>query len=248
MIKVKVVKKINRSRKHVPMYKQISSDIRMKIIKGTYKPDVKLQTEDEIAYQYGVSRMTARNAISELVEEGLVYRVHGRGTFVKHNKIERSLNKITGFYEDMTSIGLTPSSKIISSTERLPTTHECESLNIQKNDKVLEVKRIRYVDSEPYGYQKVILSLSAINQSGPLNLRENSLYAYLKKIQKPILTADQHMEAIMNIKINKLIEIPVTIPLFYFKRTSYIEGNIPVELLYSYFRGDKFSYSIKLSD
>lgn len=242
------MKKINNVKRHIPMYKQIANNIRVKIIKGVYKPDTKLHTEDEIAEEFGVSRMTARSATSELVEENLVYRVHGRGTFVKHNKIERSLNKITGFYEDMTSIGLTPTSKIISSIERLPTKHECMSLNIQKNAKVLEVKRIRYVDDEPYGYQKVILSIDAIDGSESLNLKEESLYAYLKKIQKPILTADQKMEAIINHDINKLIEIPTTIPLFYFKRVSFIEGNVPIELLYSYFRGDKFSYSIKLSD
>lgn len=233
---------------HTPIYIQIAQNTRKTITDGHYRQDQQISTEDEIALQYGVSRMTARSAITELVKEGFIYRVHGKGAFVARKKIERSLNKITGFHEDMESAGLSPSSKIIKYVKRLPVDLECHKLNIKIMQYVFEIRRIRYVDGVPYGYQELIVPEYLVPNLSNLNLEEESLYSYLKKIQKPIFTAEQRMEAVMKEDINQLIEIPYKIPLFFFHRVSYLENNTPVELLNSYFRGDKFSYSIQLSD
>src|SRR5690625_1960486 len=115
---------------HTPMYIQISQEYKNKIINNYYEINQQIPTEDEIAKKFGVSRMTARNAVTRLVMEGLVYRVHGKGAFVVQKKIERSLNKITGFHEDMVREGLNPVSKIIKFEKRYPNDEEAHKLRI----------------------------------------------------------------------------------------------------------------------
>ncbi|WP_394138465.1 GntR family transcriptional regulator [Cytobacillus oceanisediminis] len=232
----------------IPIYIQISQDLREMIFNGHYQEGDKIPTEDEIVMKYGVSRMTARNAVTELVNEGLVYRVHGKGVFVTRTKLQRSLNKITGFHEDMIQIGLNPSSKVLKFEKRPPTEKECHKLNIRKMNQVFEMKRVRYIDEVPYGFQELIVPEYLVPDLGSLDLEKESLYSHLKEINKPIKNAEQRMEAVINNEVAEKLGISKNIPFFFFDRTSYLEDGRPVELLHSFFRGDKFSYTINLSD
>lgn len=240
--------RIQKDNIYIPIYIQISQKIRQMITSGYYQEDDQIPSEEEIVNTYGVSRMTARNAVTELVNEGLVYRVHGKGAFVARTKLNRHLNKITGFHEDMHNIGLKPSSKVINFEKRRPTEKEGNILKIDKLNMVFEIKRIRYVVDVPYGFQKVIVPEYLVPKLYEVDLEKESLYSYLNLIGKPLVTSDQRMEAVMNTEIAELINIPDTIPFFFFERTSFLENQTPVELLQSYFRGDKFSYTMHLSN
>ncbi|WP_158735601.1 GntR family transcriptional regulator [Alteribacillus sp. YIM 98480] len=231
-----------------PIYIQIAQNIRKMILLGHYEQGDKIPTEDEIGNDYGVSRMTARQAVTELVNEGLVYRVHGKGAFVGRRKLERSLNKITGFHQDIKEMGLHPTAKIVSFNKRKPTEKECNSLNIRKINQVFAVKRIRYVDGVPYGLQNLVVPVYLVPDFNKVDLEKESLYSYLKEINKPLAYAEQRMEAVMDENVAKTIDIPETIPFFFFERVSYLEDQTPVEMLHSYFRGDKFSYTVSLSN
>lgn len=232
----------------IPIYIQIAQDLRNLIFVGHYHQDDQIPTEDEIVIKYGVSRMTARNAVTELVNEGLVYRVHGKGAFVTRAKLQRSLNKIGGFHQDMIEIGLKPSSKLVNFVKRHPTERECHKLNIRKLNNVFAVKRIRYIEEIPYGFQELIIPEFLVPNLDRINLEKESLYSYLGEIGKPLHSAEQRMEAVINDEIAEKIGISKCIPFFFFDRISYLEDGTPIELLYSYFRGDKFSYTINLSN
>jgi len=231
-----------------PIYIQISQDLRNRILKGKYKQGDQIPTEEELVIEYGVSRMTVRNAVTELVNEGLVYRVHGKGAFVAQAKLQRSLNKITGFHQDMLEIGLNPKAKVVEFEKRGPTEKECHKLNLRKVNKVFSIKRIRFIDDIPYGYQELVVPEFQVPDLASLNLEKESLYSHLKLIGKPIKNAEQRMEALMNEHVATILGIDKNIPFFFFNRISYLENGTPVELLNSYFRGDKFSYKISLSN
>lgn len=231
----------------MPIYIQISQDIRSQIVSGHYKQDEKIPTEDEIVVRYGVSRMTARNAVTELVNDGLVYRVQGKGAFVGNVKLKRSLNKITGFHQDMLEIGLHPRSKLLEFQKRPPTDKECQKLAIRKINRVFSIKRIRYIDDIPYGFQELVIPEYLVPDLASVDLEHQSFYSYLENINKPIKKAEQHMEAVMNEQVANTLGISDSIPYFSFERISYLHDGNPVELLHSYFRGDKFSYTISLS-
>src|SRR5690606_36132770 len=113
--------------------------------------------EEALAKQFGVARMTARYAISELVQEGLVYRIQGRGTFVARDKVERHLNTLSGFYEDMQTLGLNPESKTLSFTTRLPDPTEQRLLRIRKNESVYAFERLRSLGDMPISIQHFVV-------------------------------------------------------------------------------------------
>src|SRR5699024_9755904 len=98
--------------------------LRDKIVNGDYDDNTKIPAEDEIALIYGVSRMTARSAVTYLVNEDLVYRVHGKGAFVLSKKIKRNFNKLNDFQNDMEALGMRSSSKLLKFTKRMPTQKE----------------------------------------------------------------------------------------------------------------------------
>lgn len=232
----------------IPIYIHISQELRNLIINGHYKQDEKIPTEDEIVLKYGVSRMTARNAVTELVKEGLVYRVQGKGAFVGRVKLQRSLNKITGFHQDMLEMGLHPVSKVLDFQKRVPTDKECQKLGIRKVNKVFSIKRIRYIDDIPYGFQDLVIPEYLVPELGSLDLEHQSLYSYLENSGKQIKNAEQIMEAVLNAEVAELLGISNSLPFFSFERISFLEDGKPVELLQSFFRGDKFSYTINLTN
>src|SRR5690625_2111879 len=117
------MKMINRSNA-TPIYLQIAYKIRDQIVGGELKLNEQIPSEDELAELNGVSRMTARHAVTYLVNEGLVYRVHGKGAFVSSRKLNRNLNKLNNFHQDIEKLGMKPSSKLLEFKRRLPTQKE----------------------------------------------------------------------------------------------------------------------------
>lgn len=230
----------------IPYYLQIAKILRDRIVSGEYPIESKILSEKEIVDEYGVSRMTARNAVTELVDEGLVYRKQGVGVFVLKNKLRRDLNRLTGFYEDMKELGFTPKSKIIENIRRKANERERELLDLNDGQEVFFVNRIRLVNDEPMGLQKMTVPVHRVPDFNQLNLEESSFYAYLDKIGLSLERAEQRMEALSSEEICEMLKIENDAPFFYFERISYAQDNKPIELLDSYFRGDFYSYNITL--
>src|SRR5699024_8921232 len=224
-----------------PIYLQIAYNIRKKIVDKDYKKNDKIPTEDDLAATYGVSRMTARNAVTHLVNEGYVYRVHGKGAFVLNRKLNRNLNKLNNFHQDIEKLGLVPSAKVIEFKERFPNQKEQNVLSIQKTEKVYDVKRIRYVDNEPLGLQNFIVPKKLVPNLPNIDIENGSFYEYLEEVGYPLYQADQRMESVYAPEIAKIIGVSLkNNPFFFFERVSYTKDNIPVELLYSYFHGENY--------
>src|SRR5258708_39864193 len=98
----------------LPRYYQLKEIIRERIRSGEWKPGELIPSERELSEQYKISRMTARQAITELVNEGMFYREQGKGTFVSRHKITQQLIRLTGFTEDIKTRGQRPGTKVLS--------------------------------------------------------------------------------------------------------------------------------------
>src|SRR5436853_6116153 len=104
----------------IPMYYQIMNQLREKISAGEYTIDSALPPERELVETYQVSRMTIRQAISELVNEGILVRRRGIGTFVAPPKIEQALNSLTSFTQDMAQRGMKAGGRVLSFKDITP--------------------------------------------------------------------------------------------------------------------------------
>lgn len=226
-----------------PYYREIARVLRNKILSGEYAFEDRLPSETVLASQFGVSRMTARQAVSQLVNEGRVYRVQGRGAFVAHTTISRNPNSLVGFYADMERLGLRPGSTVLRSELRLPTDREQRSLDIGKSDRVHYVERVRSVDDEPVGVQHFTVPEWILPDFDPDTLLSTSFYARLEKQGTPIVHAHQRVEAVHAPDMAELIGAQPTTAFLKIDRVSRIEReDRPVEMLTSWFRGDRFSY------
>src|SRR5690554_1844490 len=132
-----------------PVYQQIQSDIREKILNNELKEGELIPSENELHKMYGVSRMTVRHALNNLVNDGYLYRHKGKGTFVSNRKIEKNIHGVRGFTEEMEELGRIPhnvikSFEIVESNELVR-----EKLYLEEDTKVIHVERVRYADNIP---------------------------------------------------------------------------------------------------
>lgn len=133
----------------IPIYYQLGEQIKALIEKGELKPGDALPPEREFAEKYQISRMTVRQAFTQLVNEGYLYRMQGKGTFVAERKIEQLLQGVTSFSEDMKARGLEPSSELIRFEMQPAAASIAEQLSIDESDPVYEIERIRLADGVP---------------------------------------------------------------------------------------------------
>src|SRR5690349_19645318 len=114
-----------------PLYDQLKEILRQEIAKGAYRPEEQLPSETQLVQRYNISRTTVRQALNDLVNEGILYRRQGKGTFVAPPKIEQELVRLTDFVEDMAQAGLNPSSKVISLTEEAASPEVAATLGLE---------------------------------------------------------------------------------------------------------------------
>jgi GntR family transcriptional regulator len=125
------------------LYNQIAQKIIADIDAGVYKPGERLPSENELATQYGVHRLTARMAVTALVEKNLVYRIQGRGAFVKEEKIYYSVNFSTNFTETLLNLGYLPCIRILNSKVIIAGEQLARCLETNVGNSIFEVKFLR---------------------------------------------------------------------------------------------------------
>lgn len=163
-----------------PIYAQLEEFIKGKIKEKKYLPGEALPTERELTELFGVSRMTIRQAISNLVNQGVLYRIPGKGAFVSKEVIEKKL-EIESFSEDMRKRGLVPGSKIIYFEKINPDEEIKENLKLSDNDKVYFLNRLRLANEEPMAIEYCYLPEKFFPDLIKYNFERCSLYEITKK-------------------------------------------------------------------
>ncbi len=134
---------------NIPMYTQVKNILFKKIQNEKLKPEDKLPSEAELMKNFKVSRITIRAAIAELVEEGILIRVQGKGTFVASPKSLYQADDTHGFSYSCLQAGKIPSTKLVSKELIYPNSHDIEFLGVQETEKIICIKRLRFVDNKP---------------------------------------------------------------------------------------------------
>ncbi|MEF3331399.1 UTRA domain-containing protein [Oceanobacillus oncorhynchi] len=132
-----------------PLYLQLKEHIKSEINMERYMPGQKLSTETELCEEYGVSRITARRAITDLVEEGVLIKKQGKGTFVREVKHKRELISVGSFSELTSSSGNEPNTKILS-INIIDLGENENNFPVSKNSKILELRRLLFIDNVPF--------------------------------------------------------------------------------------------------
>lgn len=231
----------------VPLYVQIRRALRQDMLNNVLEPGQRLPSEDELAVKFGVSRMTVRQGISELVEEGLLYRRHGVGTFVAYPHLERDHTHLTSFYESAQQEGLEMSVRVLA-LEVLPAKPRiAQQLALEDGELVIRVKTLRILDRTPVTLHDAYIPYALIPELLTENLATSHIWDILEAHGLRVKRAIQSMEAReADEDISCLLEIDEGAPVLFKERTVYLDNGKPVEFTYCYNRGDRYRLTISL--
>jgi len=232
-------------RSPLPLYYQVREAVRQ-AIRERYQPGDLIPSESELQESFGVSRATIRQALQELVAEGLLQRRRGRGTFVAAPKIAEALPRIVSFSEEMRKQGLVPSTRSVR-VEAVPApTRVVESLGLAADERCLRLERIRCANDRP-----IVLLVSYLPERLGIDPREDftgSLYALLEgKYGIQLGEARQVIEAAAADKpVARALEIDEGDPILIIRRGVFSRARAPVEYVEGFYRADRYRYEIRL--
>lgn len=231
-----------------PAYIRLKEQLLDRITAHEWQPEDCLPSERTLCEEYGLSRMTVRQALAELEKEGIIKRVHGKGTYVQREKLTQPLLKLTSFSEDMRQRGFVPGAQTLA-LERIPAGKLlAEKLRVAVGDEVILLKRLRLASGEPMAIETAYLPSERCGAIYDQLAQNKSLY-HLMRTQLCIelsgakqsieVTGVQGWEA-------KLLRIAETDLVMKIERQTFDTQKHPVEYVVSKYRADKYKLYIEL--
>jgi GntR family transcriptional regulator len=233
--------------KAIPLYYQLETILRRKIFAGKYSREKSLPSEDTLATEYEVSRITVRQALSSLEQEGLVVRQRGRGTFVSAEVTPISPPKLTGSIEDLISMGVQTRTEVIDISWSEPPETVRRQLALE-DSKVLRLEKVRHIEDNPFSH--VLNYLPAdIGERVPQD--SVAIKPMLMILEEDLgMRADratQTLEAtVADAEVAVLLDIRIGDPLLKAERTVFDIQKKPIEYVSVLYRADKYSYTVNL--
>jgi transcriptional regulator, GntR family len=228
----------------LPLYQQLQRSLREAIQKRVLGPDDALPPERDLADELSVSRITVRKAIDGLVEEGLLVRRQGAGTFVRA-RVEKNFAKLTSFSEDMRARGRTPHSEWLKRAEGTVSPEEALSMGLSPGTPVYRFHRIRIADDTPMSIEYATVLASCLPS---IRAVDSSLYEALERTGNRPVRALQRLRAVLlNAEQAKLLGAREKDPGLLVERVGFVKDGRAVEFSQSYYRGDVYDFVAELS-
>ncbi|MBY5034521.1 GntR family transcriptional regulator [Streptococcus gallolyticus] len=226
-------------------YITIHDKIKEEIDDQVWKIGERLPSERDLADRFGVSRMTLRQAITLLVEEGVLQRKIGSGTYVASTRVQEKMRGTTSFTEIVHSQGKAPSTKLISYQKKLASETERQRLELGPNDLVIRMERIRYADNVPLVFEVASIPEKLIRNFNRTDITNHFFKTLadngyeIGKSQQTIYakTASDHVAAYLEVAKGHAI-LALT-------QVSYFTDGQPFEYVRSQYVGDRFEFYLE---
>lgn len=227
----------------LPKYQQLARAIERAIERGALPKGDALPPERDIAAQMNVSRITVRKALDGLVENGLLDRKQGAGTFIS-GRVEKPFSRLSSFSEDMAGRGWKARSEWVTRTEGVITPEESLNLGLGPGTKVYRFTRIRYADDTPMAIETAIIPAFALPG---LDAVKTSLYTALEASGHRPVRALQRLRAVtFTPKQAKRLGVKDGDPGLFIERRGFLANGTTVEVTQSYYRGDAYDFVAEL--
>lgn len=238
--------KINRNIP-IPLYFQLKTLILDEIKSGHYKVGSLIPTEKDFSDYFLISRTTVRQAITELVQEGWLYRVKSKGTFVAQPKISQDfIKKLESFNDQILRSGMTPSTEVLDFKTMKADSDTAKNLQLKEGERVIYLYRKRLADGEPIVTLETYLPYCICSFVLEHNLKEERLYSILNQSKETsvfrvnriveAIEADKNDEKYLNIERGK--------PIQHFSSIGYNVYDRPIEYSLARYRGDRNRFEI----
>ncbi len=231
-----------------PLYLQLKDALTADIEAGIYKPHERLMSERELVEKFKVSRMTVRQALTELIRDGILYTRAGKGTYVNASKIKQELQTLTGFSQVMAARGSVVSARVLDA-HIIPATLTLAAIfAIPMNTELVLLSRLRLSDGIPLAIEQAHIQHKICPGILEYDFSKESLYNILAAhYNTHLVRAEQTMEASLAVPQEaELLQIKHLAPVLRIERLSYNAQNILVEYVVSAYRGDRYKFHTKL--
>ena len=232
----------------IPLYYQLEKILEDQISAGFFKPGEKIPSENALCRQYGVSRTTVRQAISELVNTNKLVRTQGKGTFIADPHVIKPFYTLSGFSKDMQIQGLVPHSKVLKLAPIIPPIHITRAIKIKEHEAAILVKRLRYAGGKVMGLELCYYPFHRFSGLLEEDLVNNSLYDLLINKYDTIPS-----RSIFNIEAMKcprevadLLQITPADSVLYLNELIRDQNDRVFEYGEEFYRGDRYTFRVEI--
>jgi len=209
-------------------------------------PGDALPSERQLCELYGVSRTTVRDAVGQLVTEGMLVRIHGKGTFVSEPHARSQLH-LASFHEDMRRLGLTPTTVVLLAETAVPPPTTLVNLGLGSRDRALHLRRLRLADNAPISVDDAWYNLVELPGLDQLDMNASIYQTLEDRYQKPVDRAEQTVRAAeADDVISTVLGIRPGSPVLRFDRVGYHQ-DLPLEHAQSWYRSDRYELQMSLT-
>ncbi|MCA1012010.1 GntR family transcriptional regulator [Halobacillus halophilus] len=229
-----------------PLYRRIAQQIREDISEGSWQEGEAIPTEVHLSEQYQASRVTVRQAVKVLVEEGLLERIQGSGTYVKEQKIEHNIFELIGFTEEMVKLNKQPVNRILEFQLIAPTDYIKRMLRLLDGEQVFFVRRQRLVDNIPCVLEETYLPVTMFPNLS-YGIMMGSKYDYIEKeVGKKIKESFQEVIPILPTpEIAETLTVDESTPILKMQSYSILTDGTVFEYSENYFKSDEYKFTLR---
>jgi len=233
----------------LPLYAQIHDILKEEIDQGIFESGQQMPPENALAMRFGVSRLTVRHGLEELLQRGIIYKEHGLGTFVSPLRVQANYSRLTSFTKDALDQGKKPSAKLLSIENCSDRPDIPSKIGLPETTKFCCINRIRCVDEQPVAIQHsfvpeefCIFDLDQYDweKQSLFNLMEQNGLIAKRAIEKISVCLANEQQA-------SYLEVEVGAPLIYIERITYVSTGKPIEYVEMYNRPDRYECVVQLT-
>lgn len=227
----------------LPVYIKIHDQIKKEIEEGKWQVGDRLPSERELSETFDVSRMTLRQAIQTLADEGILERKIGSGTYVARKKVQETMLGTTSFSNIIRSQGRVPSSETISYFVTKPSSSEMEKLKVDKNTDILKMERIRFADDIPICFEVASIPYHFISGFDKSEITTSFYKVIADQGHRIIGKSSQTISALVaSEKIAHYLDIRKGDAILRLRQISYFADGTPFEYVRSQYAGERFEF------
>jgi GntR family transcriptional regulator len=233
----------------IPYYYQIEEWIRSQITSGRLQPGDMLSNEISLSEQLGVSRMTVRQALNHLTQEGLLTRYRAKGTFVAppRQQVPFVLDRLRSMTEEVASQGRLLRSHVLALEVLTAAGEICHELNMETSEPMILIRRLRSVDEVPISIESSYHPYRRFPELLQMDLNDGSIYEILdhKFHSRPVEAVDTIVASVASREEAALLEIDEGAPVMIYKRIGKDADGLPMEFTRAVYRADRYQFVIR---
>ncbi|WP_437880766.1 GntR family transcriptional regulator [Pseudomonas sp. LRF_L74] len=232
----------------VPLYSQLKELLRSRILDGTYPSHSRMPSEAELGKAFDVSRITVRQALGDLQKEGLIFKIHGKGTFVAKPKAFQNVSTLQGLAESMTQMGYEVINRLLGVKHVDASARVAERLQLAEGAPVTEIKRVRLVNREPISLEVTYVPRAIGEKLEKADLVARDIFLIIENDCGIALGhADLAIDAVLaDDDLVRALAVEEGGPIMRIERLTHGADGTPLDFEYLYYRGDAFQYRLRI--